>query len=252
MLSDQCPFGITVVSKHYGAVYEGSGSILGQLNTSLDVLECMNPRVVMKGYSLPMRRFPRNGVLESMVNAVIHSDLSLSGRICVEVGPDDITVSSPGGTWETGNNPGCISPVPRNRLLAQLMRCMGLAKLEKSGLRTIMDSYRNTCLLPGIDRNESRFSVILPAFTQEVRDYEREKRLLIGFLEDSRGATMRQISKHMLTNKYYTRKLVRKVESEGLIFGMGPYSDRCYYPCKVSRKGNWTGVPVTGGGKIGT
>ena len=241
MLSDQCPWRFVVVSKFYGIVHEASGSFLGQLNDIVDVMDCMNPRMTMKGRSLPIRKFPLKSVREALVNAAIHSDLSLHGDICVEVGPDFMQVSSPGGTWETGGPNSVIYPFPRNRLLADLLRRLDMARLQRSGLREIIDSYSNTSLLPGIDRSDDMFSVVLPAYTRENREYAYRKHMLVEYLRCCRGASLRTISKYMMTNTAYTRKLLSKAEDEGEIFEMGSGDRLGYYPCDVCRKGCWDG-----------
>ena len=236
LLSDQCPWGFTVVSSHYGQVHRTAGPIMNQVDDVLDVLDCMNPRMYIKGRTGLCRRFPRKGLEEGVVNAVIHCDLSLGRDVTVLVDPDVLSIISPGGVWKGGLLGSGSGTRPRNRNLGNLMLERGRAGLRGHGMHAMREPYTGTGLMPTVVRDERWFVVNYPALTRDYRDFESRRRQVLTFVRTFRGSDERRISASLMMTPYYTRKILSRMEDEGDLFSMGIGMNRMYFPNRWRRR----------------
>lgn len=107
LLSDQFAQGIKVslFSDDVKMVFqdrdEFKGSLLYQLEKALEFVEKHNSkRSKISGIQrTDFRDYPPEAVRESIINALVHRDYSLSGSILIEMYPDRMSVSSLGGLY---------------------------------------------------------------------------------------------------------------------------------------------------------
>lgn len=170
LLSDQCPWSYTICSRHYGIVAVTSGSVLKQLSDVMSILDTMNPRVKMKGRTGYIRKFPRASVQEGVINAAIHSDMGGWASALVLIGDDSMEIITNGAIL-LDVAVGTYDIAPRNRLLAELLKDMGMVTLKYRGHRTMRYAYNRTGFVPSLKTMGSTSRLVLPS----VEGHRKEK-----------------------------------------------------------------------------
>jgi ATP-dependent DNA helicase RecG len=120
-----------------------AGTILDQFRDLWRQLELLAPTVFDKA-SLErpnLSLYPRQALLEALVNAVVHRDYTALDPTRVTVFSDRVEVISPGalppGVSLAHLKRGLVTPKWRNRSLAWFFRKLDLAQAEGQGVRTI-------------------------------------------------------------------------------------------------------------------
>jgi len=224
VLSDQNPWCIGVTSK-YGCEWM-SGPLVTQIDAAMNFITANNPPIEIKKRGGMYRRFPSIAVKEALVNSIIHSDLSIEERITVEMNDDMLSVRSPGGMFVPDEWKDVTSTNPRNRRLAKLMVDARYASLKGRGLMLIKNCYTGSGLMPCIIQDGRSFTVRLPAMDAPVKDERTGDQLVVEYLGRKRGALISDISRDLMVSVYYSRKIIERLESDGMVFTMGIGSQR--------------------------
>ncbi len=193
LLSDQCPFGIKL------AVFEGSekavfkdrkelvGPLFEQLEAAYEYIDRYN-RTRSEFYGLErvdMRDYPKEAVRETLLNAVVHRDYSLSAPILISIFDDRVEVVNVGGL-QSGISYGDIMlgvSAPRNKKLADVFYRLRLIEAYGTGLMKIQISYREHRARPRVEVSDNAFKVTLPNtnFRDPIRmSYLQESDYLTG------------------------------------------------------------------------
>lgn len=92
-------------------------------------------------FRVPVPNFERRAFREAVVNALIHRDYSRLGAVHVRIDDDGLTISNPGGFVEgvTLDNLLVTEPRPRNPLLADISKRIGLAERTGRGIDRIFE-----------------------------------------------------------------------------------------------------------------
>ncbi|MDR3554008.1 MAG: ATP-binding protein [Syntrophobacteraceae bacterium] len=90
-------------------------------------------------FRVPVPNFDRRGFREAFVNALVHRDYARLGAVHVRIDDDGLTISNPGGFVEgvTLQNILVTEPRPRNPLLADIAKRIGLAERTGRGIDRI-------------------------------------------------------------------------------------------------------------------
>jgi ATP-dependent DNA helicase RecG len=90
-------------------------------------------------FRVPVPNFDRRGFREAFVNALVHRDYARLGAVHVRSDDDGLTISNPGGFVEgvTLQNILVTEPRPRNPLLADIAKRIGLAERTGRGIDRI-------------------------------------------------------------------------------------------------------------------
>lgn len=114
------------------------------LKTCERILEQFSARVdeeeVQEGlFRIPVPNYDRRAFREAFVNALIHRDYTRLGATYVRLESDGIAISNPGGFVEgvTLQNLLVVEPKPRNPLLADAVKRIGLAERTGRGVDLI-------------------------------------------------------------------------------------------------------------------
>lgn len=97
---------------------------------------------VMRGlYRMSVPNYDTTGFREALVNALVHRDFSRMGTVIVKFDDTGLTISSPGGFVDgvTLDNLLTVEPSPRNALLADVAKRIGLAERTGRGIDRIFE-----------------------------------------------------------------------------------------------------------------
>jgi ATP-dependent DNA helicase RecG len=107
--------------------------------------------LMVESFRVGVPRYDRLGVREAINNALIHRDYGMLGAVHVQIHDEELIVSNPGG-FVAGvrlNNLLVVAPRPRNPLLADIFRRIGLVERTGRGVdRVYIGQLRNGRILP--------------------------------------------------------------------------------------------------------
>lgn len=113
--------------------------------------------------------YPEEAVREALVNALVHRDYRLSGRVSLRIFNDRLEVWSPGGLAlpisldELAQHGG--ASFPRNPLLAATARHLGLLEQIGRGIPTIRRTIASATALPvQFHTSQTEVRVVLPSY----------------------------------------------------------------------------------------
>ena len=121
--------------------------------------------------------YPERAVTETIANAIIHRDyMQMGSEVHVDMYDNRLEVYSPGGMMDgrliQQLNPLTVPSKRRNPLLADFFSRLGLMERRGSGMKKIIDSYKQyehqvNCRTPEFHSNASEFHVILWSLNYE-------------------------------------------------------------------------------------
>ncbi len=231
ILSDQCPWGFSIHSNHYGLIRRTSGSMLAQLDQVLDTMDSLNNKIRIPGHAGYSRRFPRVAVREVVLNAIIHRDYDMDEDVTIIVGYDQLWFVSPGPVWEEPGNYMDPRRVPRNPGVSSLLESMDMSFRYRYGTRFILESYSRTRLSPMFFSSSTHFLTFLPAILDISTAFEDKSRKIRGFLDTCPGSDARSISAHISHSVQYTGKILNRMIAEEIVFSMGVGTTRRFFLC---------------------
>jgi ATP-dependent DNA helicase RecG len=181
------------------------------LQTFEEVEQLFKPWVLEKEvqtglFRVPVPNFDRRAFREAFVNALVHRDYSRLGAVHVRIADDGMTLSSPGGFVEgvTLQNLLVTEPRPRNPLLADIAKRIGLAERTGRGIDRIFEGLlRYGRPAPDYGRSDGT-SVILRMSNAEA-DFKFLEMIL--YLEDRTGRAMPIDSLIILSRLRFERRL---------------------------------------------
>lgn len=115
--------------------------------------------------------YPERAVTEAIANAIIHRDyMQMGSEIHIDMYDDRLEIYSPGGMLDgkliQQLNPLTVPSKRRNPLLADFFSRLGLMERRGSGMKKIMDAYKQyehlvKCHVPEFTSDASEFHVTL-------------------------------------------------------------------------------------------
>jgi ATP-dependent DNA helicase RecG len=206
-------------------------------------------------FRVPIPNFDRRAFREAFVNALVHRDYARLGAVHVRIDDDGMTISNPGGFVEgvTLQNLLVTEPRPRNPLLADIAKRIGLAERTGRGIDRIFEGLlRYGRPAPDYSRSDST-SVILRMSNADsdhdflelvLRQEERAGRampldsLIILFrLRQERRLTTNDLAPSIQKNEQEVRAALEKLAEAGLVEAHGVGRARAYtLSAKVYRK----------------
>ena len=113
--------------------------------------------------------YPRRSVLEGVVNAFVHRNYFLAGKIEVDLFIDRLEITSPGSLPIKGRSGketdiASIPSTPRNQLLIRILKLLHLMEERGSGFDIIANEYRGygSAYAPYVVSDEHHFTLVLP------------------------------------------------------------------------------------------
>lgn len=92
-------------------------------------------------FRVPIPNFDKRAFREALVNALVHRDYARLGAVHIRIDDDGLSISNPGGFVEgvTLDNLLVTEPHPRNPLLADISKRLGLSERTGRGIDRIFE-----------------------------------------------------------------------------------------------------------------
>jgi len=196
-------------------------------------------------FRVPVPNFDRRSFREGMVNALIHRDYTRLGAVHIRWETDGLIISNQGGFVEgvTLDRLLVTEPRPRNPLLADIMKRVGLAERTGRGVDLIYSGLlRYGRPEPDYTRSDSRTVILrLPRADADLRFLEfilaEEARagtpmpvdslIVLNQLRSSR-LDLSELSRSVQRDEAATRSLIGRLIEAGLLQSHGPVRNREY------------------------
>ncbi len=177
---------------------ELEGCVIGQLQDAVSFVRNNSRKKWWKenDYREELPDYPERAVTEAIANAIIHRDyMQMGSEIHIDMYDDRLEIYSPGGMMDgrfiQQLNLLTVPSKRRNPLLADFFSRLGLMERRGSGVKKIIDAYKQyqhliKCHVPEFQSNASEFHVVLwnlnygddgisgKEFTKEVIGTEKE------------------------------------------------------------------------------
>ncbi len=226
MLSDECPWR-TEVQTSNGSALILDGPIIKQYYDALDIMRCFGGALPDKKYMI--EKYPAKILREALVNAFVHRDYSNDKPITISVKEDVVEISSPGGIWVPVECTHSDLYNIRNSEVARFFRTMEGFGFRGNGITTIKQYYKLTPQVPTVCFDDSSFTMRLPAISAISNKYEVRRDKVASIIRTFRGASVRTISDNTMFSTQYVRRLLKRMEKDGIVFSTGCGKKNIYY-----------------------
>ncbi|MDI9526088.1 MAG: putative DNA binding domain-containing protein [Pseudomonadota bacterium] len=197
-------------------------------------------------FRVAVPNFERRAFREALVNALVHRDYARLGAVHIRIEEQTLTISNPGGFVEgvTLQNLLITEPRPRNPLLADIAKRIGLAERTGRGIDRIFEGLlRYGRPAPDYSRSDMNSVVLRMTSTESDLGFielvlQQEERMgrsmpLDSLIILSRLRTERRLSTADLTlstqkSEQETRATLEKLVEAGLIAAHGTGRGRTY------------------------
>ena len=197
-------------------------------------------------FRVPIPNYEKEAFREGFVNALVHRDYFRVGAVQVQLQKTSLSISSPGGFLE-GISPDNIltaAPTPRNALLAEAAKRIGLAERTGRGIDKIYTAMlRSGHDIPDYSASTSS-AVVLRLNSAELDEkyikmivVEEDKLkkpmpldalIVLSVLKDERRSTIKLLSHKIQKPIEDTRSVVEWLIELGMVEGVGNGSARRY------------------------
>ncbi|MCQ2580115.1 MAG: putative DNA binding domain-containing protein [Treponemataceae bacterium] len=268
LLSDQCTHTIKAAlfegndTKTFKDRREFGGSLLTQLNDVyewIDFHNCISSSFTGL-YRTDLRDFPPVAVRESLLNAIVHRDYSLSASILIHIFKDRFEIISVGGLVEGLRRDDIMLGVSaaRNTNLSKVFYRLMLVEAYGSGLPRIFASYKDELPVetkftkmpsPQISVSDNAFKLMLPNMNEwqksTVSDAEispaqaKHRDAVLAFAEKRGFITRHDLQIALGISQSLAVRLLRDMTKEGtlVLLGKGP-STRYLVSKKITKDEN--------------
>lgn len=206
-------------------------------------------------FRVPIPNYDRRAFREAFVNALVHRDYARLGATHVRLNDDGLTISNAGGFVEgvTLDNILVTEPRPRNPLLADIAKRIGLAERTGRGIdRIYMGMLRYGRPAPDYSRSNASSVILQLSSSKGDMDFleivlrEEEKTgkpmpldslIALSRLRTERRLTLNNLSPSLQKSEHETRRTIEKLSEAGLVEAHGTGRGRTYtLSAKVYRR----------------
>lgn len=185
-------------------------------------------------FRVPVPNFDRLAFREAFVNAMIHRDYARLGAVHVRIDDNGLTISNPGGFVEgvTLENLLITEPRPRNPLLADIAKRVGLAERTGRGIDRIYSGLlRYGRPAPDYSRSDSTSVILCMSNVESDMDFleliiQEENRqggpmpldslIILSRLRQERRVSINDIASSLQKTEHDARRTIEKLTEAGL------------------------------------
>ena len=251
LLSDQCTHTVKVAvfqdetMKVFKDRREFGGSLFKQLNDAYTFIDMHNPikATFNKLLRIDTRDFPDEAVRESLLNALVHREYSMSGSILIKLFNDRIEFISVGGLLRGIEVADIMSgfSICRNQNLATVFYRLHLIESYGTGMQKITEAYAGSGKEPIIEVTPNVFKVILPNINHEGKARIETPVILtpeeqIQALAKEKGSIDRKDVESLLgISQTPAGQLIKKLTDNGVLIKQGNGKSTRYYPATPTK-----------------
>ena len=138
-----------------------------------DVLELFRSEYIVEkiegGFRQKIELVPFDAFREAVANALVHRTWDIKANTKIEMHPDRIIISSPGGLVANMSKEDYINgnySYLRNPIIANVFRRLNIIEAFATGIKRINEAYKDAIVKPIYDVTSSAISVTLPIIDQ--------------------------------------------------------------------------------------
>lgn len=221
------------------------------INTFEEIESLFNARVEEEEievglFRVPVPNYDKRAFREAFVNALVHRDFSILGAVHVRLDDNGLHISNPGGFVEgvTIKNLLFTPPRPRNPLLADIIKRIGLAERTGRGIDRIFegmlrygrqkpdysmsDSTSVNLFLPDSKADIKFLEMILENENKTKKPMPIESLIILSRLSKEKRLTFPQLMEDFQNDEARTRAAVEKLVEADLATPHGSGRGRSY------------------------
>ena len=197
-------------------------------------------------FRVPVPNFDRMAFREAFVNAMVHRDYARLGAVHVRIDDNGLTISNPGGFVEgvTLANLLVTEPRPRNPLLADIAKRIGLAERTGRGIDRIYSGLlRYGRPAPDYSRSDATSVILCMSNVESDMDFleliiqEENRRgepmpldslIILSQLRQERRVNINDITSSLQKSEHDARRTIEKLTEAGLAEAHGTGRGRTY------------------------
>jgi ATP-dependent DNA helicase RecG len=200
-------------------------------------------------YRVPIPLFPPEAFREALANALVHRDYRVLGTVYVRIDPEagGLVISNPGGFVEgvTLENLLVVEPRPRNPLLADVFKRLGLVERTGRGIDRIFREVLGLGRRPPdySGSTEDTVKVVLPGgkadlnFVRLILEVQDRHRRTLGWphllvlrqAADEGELSVPEVARLIQQGEARARSLVEELVEMGLLEAKGSKKGRVYH-----------------------
>ena len=238
LLSDQCIHTVKV------AVFQGvdqgifkdrkefGGSLLKQLNDIYEYIQLHNHvNSDFKGLlRIDSWSYPVVAIREALLNLLVHRDYSFGASALISIYDDRIEFVSVGGLLNGIALDDIMAGISvcRNPNLANIFYRLKLIEAYGTGIRKILNAYKDMPMKPVIENTSNAFKIILPDMNLKINEKCREdhsdidfERELLVYLKQHNMITRKDLEEKMGISSSTAVRLIKKLQDDKKIIRQG-------------------------------
>jgi ATP-dependent DNA helicase RecG len=197
-------------------------------------------------FRVPVPNYDPRAFREAIVNALIHRDYTRLGAVHVRWETDAIVVSNPGGFVEgvTLDNLLVVEPRPRNPLLADAIKRIGLAERTGRGIDLIYqgllrygrpapdyrrsNSHSVVVVLPGGEADLGLLQIVIEEETRLRHPLPVDSMIALALLRHERRVDTSRLGREIQRDETAARHVLERLVEAGLVEAHGVKKGRTY------------------------
>lgn len=198
-------------------------SILKQYYDALEIYK--DEYIVEKienGFRKKYELIPFDAFREALANALVHRTWDINANTKIEMHPDKIIISSPGGLMADMTKEdfleGNYSSL-RNPIIANIFRRMNIIEAFATGIKRINATYNNTLAKPTFTITPSAISITLPSLDQTNLSFNEQK--VLDTMKQNYSYTRNEIELSSGFSKDTLLRILNSLIKKGLIMKGG-------------------------------
>ena len=147
-----------------------------------DALELFRSEYIVEkiedGFRKKIELVPFDAFREAVANALVHRTWDIKANTKIEMHPDRIIISSPGGLVADMSKEDYINGnyfYLRNPIIANVFRRLNIIEAFATGIKRINEAYKDAIVKPIYDVTSSAISVTLPVIDQTSLSFNEKK-----------------------------------------------------------------------------
>lgn len=194
-------------------------SILKQYDDALELFKSEYAvEKIEGGFRTKYELIPLEAFREALANAIVHRAYDVNANTKIEMHPDKIIISSPGGLMSGMSKNDYVSgrySCLRNPLIANVFRRLNIIEAFATGIKRINEAYRNAPSKPIYDISESSISITLPLLHQF--NVSNDERRILEVMKPDYSYPRNEIEANTGFSKDKVIRILNSLLAKGLI-----------------------------------